>query len=120
MVTNEVMTGEVPGTLTPAQTAAEVLRWYGLWHDRYGRDHTPKIHELAKSHERLREALSWAVGFIRCNMPKASAEYPDMRNAEDLVSGRGGLFHGEFSLAMIRAELAEHRVQEAIKALTQE
>ena len=115
-----MMPDQVPADLTPSQTAAEVLKWGSIWHDRYGRDCTPLLHQLAKSHERLREALSWAVGFIRCNLPNTSAEYPDMRNAEELVSGRSGLFNGEFNLAMIRAEVAEDRIRDAIKALTQE
>lgn len=61
--------------------------------------------------DRLREALAWAVGFIRCNLPKTSTEYPSMRNAEDLVSGKHGLMNGEFQMAMIRAELAEHEAE---------
>jgi len=59
---------------------------------------------------RLREALAWAVGFIRCNLPKTSAGYPDMRNAEDLVSGTG--LSGEFHRTCCRAEVAEDRARE--------
>ncbi len=112
-----MMHDQVPADLTPLQTAAEVLKWGNIWHDRYGRDCTPLLHQLAKSHERLREALSWAVGFIRCNLPNTSAEYPNMRNAEELVSGRAGLFNGEFNMAMIRAEVAEHELAELKKKL---
>ena len=67
--------------------------------------------------DRLREALTWAVGFIRCNLPKTSAEYPDMRNAEDLVAGRLGKMHGEFQMSLIRAELAESVAEAAVSGL---
>jgi hypothetical protein len=59
--------------------------------------------------DRLREALDWAVGFIRCNLPRTSADYPDMRNAEHLVAGHP-LYSGEFHRMTIRAELAEEEV----------
>lgn len=55
--------------------------------------------------DRIREALAWAVGFIRCNLPKTSAGYEDMRNAEDLVKGVS--MSGEFHRLSCRAELAE-------------
>lgn len=61
---------------------------------------------IAAERDRLREALTWAVGFIQCNLPKTSAEYEDMRNAQDLVA-RHRLNIGEFRMASIRAELAE-------------
>lgn len=56
--------------------------------------------------DRLREALCWAVGFIRCNFPKASEQYEDMRNAESLAEAHP-LHTGEFQRASARAELAE-------------
>lgn len=55
---------------------------------------------------RLHEALWWAVGFIRCNFPKAREQYENMRNAEDLAEKRP-LMWGEFHLTSARAELAE-------------
>jgi len=66
--------------------------------------------ELLRRAARLEEALAWAVGFIRCNLPKTSADYPDMRNAEDLVSGAG--VSGEFHRTCCRAEVAEDRARE--------
>ena len=67
--------------------------------------------ELLRRAARLEEALAWAVGFIRCNLPKTSAAYPDMRNAEDLLPAGAGL-SGEFHRACCRAEVAEDRVRE--------
>ena len=56
---------------------------------------------------RLREALTWAVGFIRCNFPQTVAPYPDYRNACDLIAGVGEVITGEFTMTRHRAELAE-------------
>jgi hypothetical protein len=71
----------------------------------------------------LREALSWAVGFIRCHHPKVAEEYPDFRNAESLVAETGGdLFTGEFTLTRYRAEQAEEerdRLKAALEMLAQ-
>lgn len=65
-------------------------------------------HAIAEMQNKLlREALTWAVGFIRCNLPKTAAEYPDMRNAESLLREQGELFTGEFTLQRFRAEQAE-------------
>ena len=51
--------------------------------------------------EQLREALTWAVGFIACNSTDRSyQEYPDYQNAEALVSGGMGLMSGPFQLAL--------------------
>lgn len=69
-----------------------------------------RIAELEAERDRLREALTWAVGFIRCNLPKTSQEYPDMRNAEELLAAVRPLMIGEFQLAMCRAEVAEAEV----------
>lgn len=66
----------------------------------------PAVERVLAERDRLREALSWAVGFIRCNFPKASARYADMRNAEALVDA-APLYSGEFHRASVRAELAE-------------
>ena len=67
--------------------------------------------EQAK-YDRLREALTWAIGFIRCNLPRTAEEnarrYPDWRNACDLIAEAGELFTGEFQLTLARAEVAEH------------
>lgn len=60
--------------------------------------------------ERLREALTWAVGFIRCQKPQTEADYPDMRNAISLVE-KSSLYSGEFHQLGIRAELAEEEVR---------
>lgn len=67
----------------------------------------------AKS-RRLREALTWAVGFIQCNLPSTSAAYPDMRNAQALVD-EAPLYTGEFQLTAARAEVAEHERDELRK-----
>ncbi len=56
--------------------------------------------------DRLREALTWAVGFIDCNFPPTRRDYPDMRNALDLVRVNR-LDFGPFQTALARAELAE-------------
>lgn len=56
--------------------------------------------------QRLREALTWAVGFIKCNLPKTSQQYPDMRNAESLVAN-APVIVGEFQRISARAEVIE-------------
>jgi hypothetical protein len=66
--------------------------------------------------DRMREALAWAVGFIRCNLPKTSAGYEDMRNAEDLVKGVS--MSGEFHRLSCRVELAEKERDALAKALS--
>jgi hypothetical protein len=76
---------------------------------------------LRAERDRLRESLTWAVGFIRCNLPKTAAEYPDMRNAADLVAARP-VHAGEFQRADCRAELAEHdrdRFRAALELIAQ-
>ncbi len=65
---------------------------------------------------RLREALAWAVGFIRCAHPNAYEEYPDMRNAAALAGGPPGMF-GEFHRVTCRAEVAEVVAEAAVKGL---
>lgn len=65
------------------------------------------LDENAAELARLREALTWAVRFIRCNVP-AAGEYPDFRNADGLLRQVGPLMHGEFQLAISRAEVAEY------------
>ena len=57
--------------------------------------------------DRLREALTWAVGFLQCNFPKTVGPYPDYRNACDLLAEVGLVITGEFHTLGIRAELAE-------------
>lgn len=57
---------------------------------------------------RLREALTWAVGFIRCQHPNAYLEYEDMRNAAALVCGDMSIWSGEFHRVSCRAEVAEY------------
>jgi len=72
--------------------------------------------ETTDENRRLREALTWAVGFIRCQLPKTSAGYPDMRNAESLIEGRS-LISGEFQRQSIIAEFAESamlRIQDVL------
>lgn len=66
-----------------------------------------EVRKLRAENERLRESLTWAVWFIRCNTPDAESKYPDMRNACDLVNAYG-VMHGEFQKWVARAELAEH------------
>jgi glutamine cyclotransferase len=69
------------------------------------------VGKLATDQDRLREALTWAVGFIRCNFPQTVAPYPDFRNAADLVAGEGAVLTGEFTMARYRAEVAEEEVR---------
>ena len=66
--------------------------------------------------DRLREALAWAVGFIRCNHQNAYEEYEDMRNAAALVGGPPGAF-GEFFRLSCRAEVAEAVAEAAVTSL---
>lgn len=67
---------------------------------------------------RLREALTWAVGFIRCNFPQTVAPYPDYRNACDLIAGVGEVITGEFTMTRHRAELAEWKLKKLRQHLT--
>jgi hypothetical protein len=71
----------------------------------------------------LREALTWSVGFIRCNFPTVAGKYPDFLNASSLVEAApGAIFVGEFVLQRARAELAENerdRFKEALKMIAQ-
>ena len=71
--------------------------------------------ELETETKRLREALTWAVGYIRCQKPNAEADYPDMRNAVDLVNA-APLYSGEFHRMMCAASVAEEEVKQ-LKAL---
>lgn len=77
-------------------------------------DGNPRYHsgcaigKLVAQVRRLRAALTWAVGYLRCNHAAAAGEYPDYRNACELVEGRNGLLTGEFQMAMARAEVAEY------------
>lgn len=64
---------------------------------------------LEAERDRFKEALAWAVGFIRCNLPKTYDQYPDMRNAASLVAD-GGIEFGEFQRVAARAEVAEAEV----------
>jgi hypothetical protein len=66
--------------------------------------------------KRLREALTWALGFIQCNFPSAERTYPDYRNSRDLIAGKE-IISGEFQLTAARAEVAEHRIGELEKSL---
>jgi hypothetical protein len=72
--------------------------------------------EVTDNH-RLREALTWAVGFLRCHHPNAERDYPDFRNAAALVAAQGPVFTGEFQLTLIRAELAEARAETLLRLL---
>lgn len=103
--------------MTDADLDAIVRAWAS---DRIG-THWDGCHLVHKHHDcailrlvaeirRLREALTWAVGFIRCNSPGAEANYPDMRNACDLVNAYG-VMYGEFQRCVARAELAEDDVR---------
>ncbi len=56
----------------------------------------------------LREMLAWAVGVIRCQVPRHQ-DYPDFRNAEALARD-GPHMGGPFHQMTIRAELAEAKV----------
>ncbi len=67
---------------------------------------TAALDEIGAERDRLREALTWAVGFIDCNFPPARRDYPDMRNALALVSANR-LDFGPFQTVLARAELAE-------------
>jgi len=69
--------------------------------------------------DRLREALTWAVGFIRCQHPNAYLEYEDMRNACSLVDGKTALWSGEFQRVSARAEVAEYDRDQLKKLLPQ-
>jgi hypothetical protein len=42
---------------------------------------------LEIENELLREALTWAVGYLRCNHFEKVMRYPDFSNASKLVSG---------------------------------
>lgn len=66
--------------------------------------------------DRLREALAWAVGFIRCNHANVWDEYEDYRNAAALVAGVP-LSDGEFHRLSCRAEVAELVAEAAVSAL---
>lgn len=57
--------------------------------------------------DRLREALTWTVGFIQCNLSKMCEEYPDFHNARDLMNKSGALYSGEFQRARLAAEQTE-------------
>lgn len=57
--------------------------------------------------DRLREALTWAVGFIRCQHPNVWDEYEDYRNAAALVTGVP-LSGGEFHRLSCRVDVAEY------------
>ena len=67
------------------------------------------IAQLTEAVERWQEALTWAVGYMRCNvlpLTPALNDYPDWHNAVDLIE-RGPLQHGPFQAALARTELAE-------------
>lgn len=72
--------------------------------------------EVTDNH-RLREALTWAVEFLRCRHPNAERDYPDFRNAAALVAAQGPVLTGEFQLTLIRAELAEVRAGALLRLL---
>lgn len=66
--------------------------------------------------ERLREALTWAVGFIACNSTDRSyQEYPDYQNAEALVSGGIGLMSGPFQLALSQIEVLQQENERLLR-----
>ena len=75
-----------------------------------------KAESVEVERDRLREALAWAVGFIRCNHPNAYEEYEDMRNAAALCAGPPGSF-GEFFRLSCRAEVAEAIADSAVSGL---
>ncbi len=66
--------------------------------------------------DRLKEALAWAVGFIRCNHPSVWDDYEDYRNAAALVAGVP-LSGGEFYRLSCRAEVAESVAEAAVTSL---
>lgn len=82
-------------------------------------DFRDKHSELLTERDRLREALTWAVGFIRCNLPSTSAHYPDMRNAVELIESAGKVITGEFQETVARAEVAEFERDKAWAELKQ-
>lgn len=87
-----------------------------------GEQPDPELTRLQAENARLREALTWAVGFIQCQTPNTSRDYPDMRNAEALVA-QAPLHTGEFQLMAARAEVAEvdaKRLREACRAALEE
>lgn len=77
-----------------------------------------RIKELEEEINRLREALSWTVGFIRCNLPKTSSQYEDMRNAEDLLKDNV-LFHGEFNILSNKVELQSEVIKRVLPYITE-
>ena len=92
-----------------AERDAAVAKWEDL-----KRHYTADTGDIERERDRMREALAWAVGFIRCNLPNTSAGYEDMRNAEDLVKGVS--MCGEFHRLSCRAEVAESQLAEARQA----
>ena len=66
--------------------------------------------------DRLREALAWAVGFIRCNHPNVWDEYEDYRNAAALVAGVPLSGGGTHRLSC-RAEVSEAVAEAAVSGL---
>ena len=74
---------------------------------------------IADENRQLREALTWAVGFIRCNLPQTAADYPDMRNAEGVLAAAGPVVSGEFHEMAARADLAEFERDKAWAELKQ-
>jgi hypothetical protein len=74
------------------------------------------VTDIERERDRLREALAWAVGFIRCEHPNAYHQYEDMRNAVALAEGGEGMF-GEFHRLSCRAEFAEERLKAMLACL---
>lgn len=59
--------------------------------------------------DRLREAMTWAAGFIDCNVPNCQ-QYPDYHNCMALLEKVGSLYSGPLQMALGRADLAEAEV----------
>ncbi len=62
--------------------------------------------------DKLREALTWAVGFIRCNVARRG-DYPDYHNAAALVDANP-LITGPFQLQQAKLELLADRAGELL------
>lgn len=104
--------------------AAKAAAWDHLWaaveamapHDNPNPAAEALLDKILEN-RRLREALTWATGFIRCAHPKAEEQYPDMRNALALTAGTRAIHTGEFQLTRMRYELATEQLTTVCRML---
>lgn len=75
-----------------------------------------ELRRLQARNEVLTEALTWAVGFIRCNTTEFE-EYPDFQNAASLVAD-DPLIIGPLQIALFENEIlrARNKVLEGVRA----